>query len=170
MQSQQHEHPLRDYPLQHHPDAVVVPCRRPHTTSTSDTTSFTPPTTTPYSPAHSSPLLANDKSSFETSSFDRHTLAKEALHLLSNNVPNNPLLYAVVQKLHPVPSPPAGHTFATDIDAIFSSSDDAALDEPPPVAAGIVQRSDVTLLPTDPEAGAAAGVYILRSRRNWGLV
>lgn len=36
-----------------------------------------------------------------------------------------------------------------------------------PIEAGIVDRSDVTVYPAQPERGGGAGVYVVRSRKNW---
>lgn len=166
-----HDHPLRADPLHSLPDAITIPRRpRPHSPPSHSplrTPSLTTPSRTPPSP-----IQTNLKSNFATTSFDARLLASEALNRFQGHLPDDPLLSAVVHNANPLPSPPAGHAFATDIDAIFSTPELPTADPhvSPPVAAGNVHRADVTLIPTDPQEGGPAGVYIVRSRRNWGLV
>lgn len=175
MQSAGHDHPLRSDPLHSLPDAIVVP-RRTSKSSSSLTTSAKSPSspaspTSPASPDSSRHRIPRQNLAFATSSFDNRTLANEALSRFEGKPPTDPLLSAVVERATPLPSPPAGQAFATDINAFLSSFQLPAPDASPPVAAaGNVHRADVSLLPADSEQGGAAGVYIVRSRRNWALV
>lgn len=162
MSSGEEEHPLRADPLHELPDAVLVP-RRPRprisqfTNGSQSTSEKDEDNTT--------------KSAFGTGSLDKLTFEREARELVANNDGKDPLIAAIFEKTERSPSPPAGHAFATDIQKLLAATDpnNENENESPPVAAGVVDRSDVTLFPCAPEEGSAAGVYIVRSRRNWAF-
>lgn len=145
----EHDHPLRDDPLQSLPDAVTVP-RRPRPKHP-----VSPPP--PKSPQPIPPRIPTP--------IDPQSFNDVAHSLLDSSSNSDPLLQAIAADLPKPPSPPGGNAFATDVRASL-----AAIDENPPdhpAAAGLVDRSDVSIQPAPAVRGSAAGVYLVRSRRNW---
>lgn len=156
MPSGESEHPLRADPLHHLPDAVTVP-RRPRPRAR-----LVP---------HSAPAAARGREPLPQTSADARAFEQQARELLRTHDTGDPLLTAIAESARTPPSPPAGNAFATDIQATLAAIDDPRErdPDPPPAAAGVVDRSDVSLFPSAPEKGAASGVYVVRSRRNWAL-
>lgn len=174
MEAGEREHPLRADPLQALPDVVQVP-RRPRqrlkspssgSLSDHDSASAAASTTTsrPLSPA------------LAPSSHDKHVFEMEALERFRDAPPDDPLLAAVLENAQPPADPPAsGTAYATDVEALLSAVDDmhrgyddyaATVGGGVLATAGVATRTDVTVLPAASKEGEAAGVYIVKSRRN----
>lgn len=160
------EHPLRRDPLNALPDAVKVP-RRPRPRAIKDESAKVDPVTL-YSNRVGK---ATKPEALPGSSADRRVFHEEVRSLLSSTTEDNPLISAVAEYAQVPEAPPAGKAFATDIQEALAGFGDPQLDgcESPLFAAGLVERSDVTLKPSSAEKGAAAGVYEVRSRQNWSL-
>ncbi|KAI0564388.1 AH/BAR [Gracilaria domingensis] len=64
-------------------------------------------------------------------------------------------------------SPPAGDAYAADIHAVLARWEEGERDT---YSDGVIDRSDVTLFPAAAQRSMAAGVFVVRSRRNWTIV
>lgn len=160
MQPTSTDHPLRQDPLNALPDAITVP-RRPRPRATTRTPSPPPSRSHSKQEPHPSALLA-------ATSSERREFEAQALSLLHSGN-DDPLIAEAAARAEKPPSPPAGKAFATDVNQLFAVIDDHTDTDDVPIEAGIVDRSDVTLYPANVERGAAAGVYIVRSRKNWAF-
>lgn len=166
MESGESEHPLRLDPLNALPDAVTVP-RRPRPRAVDKE----PPKLDPDTIYSSRRERTPETDLLSGSSADRRALHEDIRDLLSSATKDDPLISAVAKYAQAPENPPAGEAYATDIREALSGYRDVPQGgyDTPPIAAGIVERSDVTLLPASTEKGAAAGVYEVRSRQNWSL-
>lgn len=178
MTSGEPEHPLRADPLQSLPDALSVP-RRPRTTTHSSTLDHHGPKSSQSTPnaiissSHASSQHHSSTSSpspilMGPSVSDQRSLERETLRKFQNSAPSDPLQAAIMRDArdHATPSPPAGHAFASDVDAYLSSLDVNAHHGSVDSTSNLTAPHAVlvTLSPAPPTPGAAAGVYILRTR------
>ncbi|CAN8068676.1 unnamed protein product [Agarophyton chilense] len=148
--TQEVEHPLRSDPLNELPDAVRVP--RPRRSPAEKTP--------PRSPvrSHSVPSLPNSPQLFE----------EDASELLdAHQKADDPLLLHLAQSAGRPQPPPSGEAYAADIHAVLAAIED---NEREVHSDGVIDRSDVTLFPTVAQKGMAAGIYLVRSRRNWAII
>lgn len=160
MQTTTTDHPLRQDPLNSLPDAVIVP-RRPRPRATVSPPTRSPPHSPSNHPSSPSTYLAPTSS-------ERREFEAQALNLLHSGK-DDPLITEAAARAEKPPSPPAGNAFATDVDQLFAALDDDDHTDHVPIEAGIVDRSDVTVYPAQVERGGGAGVYIVRSRKNWAF-
>eukprot|EP00178_Gracilaria_changii_P016484 TRINITY_DN473_c0_g1_i1.p2 TRINITY_DN473_c0_g1~~TRINITY_DN473_c0_g1_i1.p2 ORF type:complete len:656 (+),score=109.26 TRINITY_DN473_c0_g1_i1:6266-8233(+) len=148
---QEAEHPLRSDPLNVLPDAIRVPRRQPPPQE------HTPPR---------SPVRTENESLIAAPAPEQ--LAEDASELLEGHqTPEDPLLLHLAQSAEKPQPPPAGDAYAADIHAVLAALDD---NEQETHSDGVIDRSDVTLFPAVAQRGVAAGIYLVRSRRNWAIV
>lgn len=144
------EHPLRGDPLNVLPDAVFVPRRQRSRVVP------TPPRSPLRKP--SLPLIPTPPT----------LIPEEASALLeAHSDADDPLLLDLAQRIERPESPPSGEAYAADIHAFLAGLDDDERETP---SDGVIDRSDVTLFLAPTQRGAGAGVYLVRSRRNWSIV
>lgn len=163
MPSGEHDHPLRADPLQSLPDAISVPRRRRRRTQSLSSSSL------PLSPKPPSPIINANFQHHTASSSDRQALQLDTFK--NHTLPSDPLRLALIETAAPpLPLPPAGEAFATDVDSLLRDADEDNdhVERRNAKVEGLELTNDafvadVTLIPVAAEQGSAAGVYVIQS-------